>query len=69
MTDLFRNGFVSDNWTGNELRKEGYVKTEIQRILLRLCGFALDIDDIRKRLKGKEGDPYGQCDFRYSKVR
>ena len=65
LVDLLRDGGVAHDGTGDELRKEGDVKRELERVALHRSVAAVHVDDVAQALKGEEGDADGQRYLRH----
>ena len=54
---LFLDVLVTHDRSGNELREERNVQKKAEEGFLNLCVFAVNVDDVRHGLEGKETDP------------
>lgn len=66
--NLVGNGFVADDGTGNELRKESNVQAGVQDVSLDFGIFPINVQNIRNGLKGKKRNTDGQNNGRYEKM-
>ena len=64
LVDLLRDGGVAHDGTGDELREEGDVERELERVALHRGVAAVHVNDVAQALKGEEGDADGQRDLR-----
>ena len=65
LVDLLRDGGVAHDGTGDELRKEGDIERELERVALHRGVAAVHVNDVAQALKGEEGDADGQRHLRH----
>ena len=68
LVELSRDRLVPDDRAGDELRKEGNVKRDVDRIAIGAEAPPVDVDDVGQAVEGEERDAERQLDVRMAEV-